>query len=433
MFTYPAAIQIPDFHHPVTATVRVPGSKSISNRALILAAAGQKKFLIRDILRSEDTELMVAALASLGWSSTWVENDLTIFPRESHPAINPLPIHVGNSGTTIRFLTAFLALYPGCYLFDGIPRMRERPIEDLLDALRQLNVDVCSARNNGCPPVELTTNGLHGGTVRINGERSSQFLTALLLALPFATGDSTIIPVGKTVSEPYLEMTLRMLQQFGISVSRSERGTYLIPGSQQTTITEYAIEPDASSASYWFAMAAITQGSIKVTGLNRNSLQGDHRFVDVLEQMGCRITSDANSLTVNGQPLRGIDVDMNAISDTVMTLAVVACFATGPTRIRNVEHIRFKETDRLKAICTEMQRLGVQVEEKHDEISIFPGAMQAASLETYNDHRMAMSLALAGIRIPGVIIQNPGCVVKTYPGYWQDWQQITGTTLKTLE
>jgi 3-phosphoshikimate 1-carboxyvinyltransferase len=334
-------------------------------------------------------------------------------------------LFVGNSGTTIRFLTAMLSLGEGTYRLDGIPRMRERPIRDLLDALNQLGVDAYSEAGNGCPPVVVNANGLHGGHVRIKADVSSQFLSGLMLVAPFAQGEETIIEIdGRLVSEPYVEMTIAMLQFFGLRITTNGRGTYRIPGRQSHGVCSYLVEPDASSASYFLAAAAITGGRITVAGLTRDSLQGDVRFVDILEEMGCRVEHCDAGITVHGRPLRGIDVDMNAISDTVMTLAAVALFADGPTTIRNVAHIRHKETDRIAALATELRKLGAGVEERADGLTITPRPLTGCAVDTYNDHRMAMSLALVGLKVPGVVVRNPGCVAKTYPGFWQDLEKL---------
>ena len=325
-------------------------------------------------------------------------------------------LDVKNSGTTMRFLTAILALGTGRYRLDGVKRMRERPIQDLLDALRQAGVQATSETKNGCPPVIVDAEGLRGGELTVRGDVSSQFLSGLLMAAPFADDNVTIHVEGPLVSIPYVAMTLAMLRQFGLIAEHEEYRVFRIPGRQEGGIEEYAIEPDASAASYFLAAAAITGGTITVPGLGRSSLQGDVAFADVLGRMGCTVTWDDHGITVAGGPLRGIDVDMNAISDTVMTLAAVACFAEGPTTIRNVAHIRHKETDRLAALATELRRVGAEVDETADGLAIQPRPLHGATIATYDDHRMAMSLALVGLRIPGIVIDDPGCVAKTYPG-----------------
>jgi 3-phosphoshikimate 1-carboxyvinyltransferase len=302
--------------------------------------------------------------------------------------------------------------------------MRERPIEDLLSALRQLGVKAMSETGNGCPPVVIEGRGLRGGSVRIRGDVSSQFLSGLLMAAPFAQGDITIDVEGPLVSWPYVAMTLAMMERFRLQVSVVGHRQFHIPGRQWSGLCGYDVEPDASAASYFWGAAAVTGGSVRVLGLTGDSLQGDVRFVDVLEEMGCTVVRAPDGWTVHGGPLRGIDVDMNDISDTVMTLGAVALFAEGPTTIRNVAHIRHKETDRLAALATELRRVGAEVEEFADGLRITPRPLRGAAIETYNDHRMAMSLALVGLKVPGVVITNPGCVGKTYPSFFADLEKL---------
>ena len=423
---YPDRLPIRPLDRPPDATVRVPGSKSITNRALVLAALTGKgdAWALRGALRSEDTELMVEALRTLGFRvlTEWEDAAVFVSSAEDGPLI-PSPgaeLFVGNSGTTMRFLTAMVGLGHGRFRLDGVPRMRERPIQDLLDALGQLGVRAFSERGNGCPPVVVEADGLAGGTVRIRGDISSQFLSGLLMAAPFARGEVAIEVEGPLVSRPYVAMTLAMMRHFGANVTAAGDRRFHVAGRRPAGVGSYTIEPDASAASYFFGAAAITGGTVTVPGLGRASLQGDVRFAEVLADMGCELTDGPDGLTVRGGPLRGIDADLNDISDTVMTLAAVACFADGPTTIRNVAHIRHKETDRLAALATELRRLGAEVEEFADGLTIRPAPLRGATVETYNDHRMAMSLALVGLRVPGVVITNPGCVAKTYPRFFED-------------
>jgi 3-phosphoshikimate 1-carboxyvinyltransferase len=343
--------------------------------------------------------------------------------------MNRADLFVGNSGTTMRFLSAMVCLGHGRYRLDGIPRMRERPIGDLLAALQQLGVNAVSERNDGCPPVVVEADGLPGGKLTIRGEVSSQFLSGLLLAAPYARDDVEIEIQGPLVSRPYVEMTLGMMDAWGLPVIRNTaKSSFRVSGRQRPVgDMRYRVEPDATAASYFFAAAALTSGQVAVCRLDRKSLQGDVVFVDLLEKMGCQVDRQAGSTTVQGASLHGIDVDMNDISDTVMTLAAVACFAEGPTTIRNVAHIRHKETDRLTALATELRRVGAGVEEFADGLTIIPRPLHGAEIETYNDHRMAMSMALIGLRVPGIIIKNPGCVAKTYPGFFNDLDKLRGS------
>jgi 3-phosphoshikimate 1-carboxyvinyltransferase len=388
-------------------------------------------------LRSEDTDLMAAALRTLG---VRVESDSDeiinvhgaggrLFP------VNGVELFLGNSGTSMRFLTAAVAAGHGRYRLDGVPRMRERPIEDLLSALRQLGADAHSEHHNGCPPVIVEAHGLHGGNVRIKGDISSQYLSALLMVAPLAERDVNVEVDGPLVSQPYVDMTIEMMRQFGATVEVARPSCFVIRRGMRTIRTNgdlhvYDIEPDASAASYFFGAAAITGGRIGIEfpeKLVPPVLQGDFRFVDILESMGCGPSTSSGSgmpWLVRGKRLHGIDVDMNDISDTVMTLGAVACFAEGPTRIRNVAHIRHKETDRIAALATELRRVGAAVEEHDDGLTIIPGPLHGAHIQTYNDHRMAMSMALIGLKVPGIVIDNPACVAKTYPGFFADLEKL---------
>ena len=427
MRTYPPTLEILPLMKSVDAVVSVPGSKSITNRALVLAALGSRDSacFLKGALRSEDTDVMVDCLTKLGFRLTCFNETIFVNYNESGRLIpaTSADLYVANSGTTIRFLTAMLAAGHGNYRLFGVPRMHERPIEDLLDALRQLGVSATSEAGTGCPPVRIETTGLRGGTVRIRADISSQYLSALMMAAPFADGPVRIKLEGPVVSEPYIQMTEFMMADFDYFIDRSTPGTFTI-GRSIPLRSEYAIEPDASAASYFFAIPAILGGRITVRGMKRGMLQGDVEFVDALARMGCVVTDSAEGIAVEGRPLRGIDIDMNAISDTMMTLAAVACFAEGPTTIRNVAHVRHKETDRIAAMATELRKLGATVDEFEDGLTITPWSLHGATVETYRDHRMAMSLGLIGLKVPGVVINDPGCVAKTYPGFWEDLDQL---------
>ena len=333
-------------------------------------------------------------------------------------------LFVSNSGTSLRFLTALVSLGHGRYRLDGVPRMRQRPVSDLLAALNGLGAVARSDASTGCPPVTVEASGLDGGYAFVKGDVSSQFLSGLLMVLPYGR-ETTIVEVqGALVSKPYVTMTLDVMEAFGVRAGRKVDHRYSVePGRYRGR--PYAIEPDASAASYFFALAAIWGGSVTVEGLGTMSLQGDVAFVDLLEHMGCRVERTRDSTTVHGGPLRAIDVDMNAISDTVMTLAVVGLFARGITRIRNVAHIRHKETDRIAAVAAELRKLGATVDEQPDGLVIIPpDRITPARIATYDDHRMAMSFALAGVVRPGITILDPGCVAKTYPGFWDDLEGL---------
>ncbi|MBM3997072.1 MAG: 3-phosphoshikimate 1-carboxyvinyltransferase [Planctomycetes bacterium] len=436
---YPHQIAIAPLTKPPHATVRVPGSKSITNRALVLAALTAHETVIDGALQSEDTEVMVDCLRRLGFTilPDWEAESIRVLHDSAQPRIpaSSADLYVANSGTTMRFLAAMVALGNGRYRLDGVPRMRERPIADLLNALDQLGVKAVCEFNNGCPPVVIEANGLPGGTVHIRGDTSSQFLSGLLMAGSMARGDVIIIVDGPLVSVPYVSMTVAMMRQFGLSVFTGRAGQFAVHAPQTPKVRwHYLVEPDASAASYFFGAAAITGGRVTIPRLTKHCLQGDVRFLDVLNRMGCEEIASTcrpdftsrreESITVHGGPLRGIDVDLNDISDTVMTLAAVACFAEGPTTIRNVAHIRHKETDRLAALATELRRIGAKVDEFADGLTITPAPLHGAVIQTYNDHRMAMSLALVGLKVPGIVIDNPACVAKTYPRFFDDLERL---------
>jgi len=410
---------------PVHGTVRVPGSKSITNRALALAALADGPTTLTNALFADDTERMMECLCALGFviEADAEREEITVWGRGGQIPATAATLFVGNSGTTARFITPVVALGNGTFTIDGVPRMRERPMGDLIQALRHLGVDAESVGANGCPPLRIQAHGLSGGACAVRADTSSQFLSGLLLAAPCADGAETRIGIeGPILSAPYIAITTTMIRQFGGVVHTSDDArTYLVPGRQQYRSPErYTVEPDASAASYFFAAAAITSGRVRVPGIGKDALQGDAAFVDVLEAMGCTVVRGEDFLEVAGTGgLRGVTWDMNAISDTVMTLAAVAPFADSPTVIENVAHIRHKETDRLSAIATELRRLGVSVEERADGMTIYPTTHLApATIQTYDDHRMAMAFALIGLRVRGVVIADPGCVAKTFPDYF---------------
>lgn len=422
MSDYPSELTVTPLPQAPKARVRVPGSKSITNRALIVAALAGGESTLTGALDSDDTRVMVDSLQKLGFQ---VEHDTGQSTIRVTGGGGRIPgaeasLHVANSGTSLRFLTALVSLGKGTYHLDGSPRMRQRPAADLLTALNRLGADACSDQNNGCPPLTVRADGLDGGHADVRGDVSSQFLSGLLMALPGARHPTTIEVQGTLVSVPYITMTLRVMESFGVAISnRQFRRFNIEPATYYGR--NYAIEPDASAASYFFAAAAVSGGSVTVEGLGQSSMQGDMGFVDVLEHMGCAVERSAASTTVTGGPLRGVDVDMNAISDTVMTLGSVAMFAEGMTRIRNVGHIRHKETDRISALATELRKLGATVEDQPDGLMILPPERIApARIATYDDHRMAMSMAVVGLRAPGITIEDPGCVAKTYPRFWED-------------
>ncbi|MBM3495124.1 MAG: 3-phosphoshikimate 1-carboxyvinyltransferase [Armatimonadetes bacterium] len=418
---------------PIRACPTLPGSKSITNRALILAALADGPSTITGALLSDDTHHMARALSALGIGVTVdvEEAEITVDGANGALPESSAQLDIGNAGTAARFLTPMLALGSGRYRLDGDERMRQRPIEPLLHALRQIGADARSERGTGCPPLVVQASGLQGGHVVLDASASSQFLTGLLLSAPHARTAVSISVGSELASEPYIQMTIRMMADWGIDVHLparhpvSERSAYHVPAPQHWPGRRYHVQPDASAASYFLAAAALTGGSVRIEHLGRASLQGDVRFAEVLGAMGCHIAWTPNSVALTAPTaLCGVDVDMNGISDTVMTLAAIAPFADGPTRIRNVAHIRLKECDRLAAITTELRRLGVRCDEHPDGITIHSSRPSGAVVDTYNDHRIAMSFALIGLRVPGVAIRNPACVSKTFPGYFAELERV---------
>lgn len=420
------AILMQPVNHPVKGRIRPPGSKSLTNRALTVAALAQGTSHLTGVLDSQDTRVMIDSLQRLGLA---VRHEAEACTLEITGCGGQIPnstaeLWLENSGTSIRFLTALCSLGRGTYRLDGSERMRERPIGELVSGLQQWGVDLACELGTECPPVKIQGSGLRGGLARIPGNISSQFLSAMLMAAPLAQENVEIQLVGDLVSEPYIDMTLGVMAKFGVQVETPGDGRYCV-NRQVYHATDYDIEPDASAASYFFALAAVTGGEISVDGLSRWSLQGDVHFVDALERMGCDVRFEPQSITVRGKPLKGIEIDMNAISDTAQTLAAVAPYASSPTRIYNVKHMRFKETDRISALVNELRRVGIQVDEADDGLTIYPGVPQPGTIETYNDHRMAMSFALLGLRAPGISIADPGCTAKTYPQFFQDLARLT--------
>jgi|EP01047_Picozoa_sp_COSAG01_P013097 3-phosphoshikimate 1-carboxyvinyltransferase len=425
-----SSLTVSPFPAPTTSTWVVPGSKSMTNRALVLAALVDGSTTCKGVLHSDDTRHMTNALRKMGVEIE-VQGPTTVVVRGGRSRLRAPPagesLFIGNSGTTVRFLAAFAALVPGTVTFTGDEHMAKRPISDLVDALTALGVEVECA--SGCPPLTVHGRGFPAGSVAIPGTKSSQYFSALLLSAGLAAGPVSISVVGELVSRPYVRMTIQMVQDFGGQIEETSEGGFRVqpvPGGSyacQGGVCE--IEPDASSASYPFAVAAATRSTIRVPSLNARSLQGDYAFVDILAQMGCGVTKHADWTEVSGppqgQPLKGLDVDMHHISDTVMTLAALAPLCAGPTTIRNVANIRIKETDRLVAIVNELRRLGQGVEHGEDWLTITPKLpVRPAEVECYADHRIAMAFAVLGTAVPGVTITDPGCTAKTYPAFFAD-------------
>ncbi len=407
------------------AKVTVPGSKSYTNRALLAAALARGSSTLTGALFSDDTRYMAQALNALG-ISVHQDPDRCRFEIEGADGAVPdteVELFVGNAGTAARFLTAMLALGPGRYRLDGVERMRERPMAHLIEALRGLGIRIEEHGSPGCFPITISGRERQQGEarVRLPGSASSQFISGLLLASPYLGSVVEVEVDGELVSKPYLDMTIDVMQAFGAHVeSVQPYQRFRVAAGQHYRGCEYAVEPDASAASYFFAAAAITGGRVRVEGLGTRSRQGDLGLVDILAKMGARVEKEADATTVTGTgQLRGVEVDMKNLSDVAQTLAVVAPFASSPTRVTGIGFIRKKETDRVGAVVRELQRLGARAEEEADGYTIHPGPVQGGEVETYDDHRMAMSFALLGLKIPGITILNPACTSKTFPHYFE--------------
>ena len=397
--------------------VTVPGSKSYTHRLLIAAALASGSSRILSPLRSEDTRFTAEGLRQLG------------IPVEDHGSFMTVhgtggvlapsgEIDLGNSGTSVRLLTGICALGKGPYTITGTKRMQERPIQDLLDGLTQLGVQAVSLAGNGCPPIEIRGGEIDGGRVDLNCKVSSQYLSSILLMAPLSRKGIDIRVSQGPVSKPYVDMTLEVMETLGIEFARDGYTAFRVPGGQAYLPGEYVVEPDASQAGYFWGAAAITGASITVAGLSGKSGQGDIKFAEVFAQMGCRVEERSEGICVTGGKLRGVTVDMADMPDMVPTLAVVAAFAEGTTEIRNVAHLKAKESDRFGAVVTELKKLGIVAECSDSGMTIVGGAPKGAAIHTYEDHRMAMSFSLAGLRVPGVFIENEACVSKSFPNYW---------------
>ncbi len=415
-------------------TITVPGSKSHTNRALICAALAEGRSRLDGVLFADDTRAMMDSLRRLGIDldadAETASVEMTGCGGEIPPG--PAEVDVVQSGTTGRFLLALLALGPGPYVIDGHPQLRARPVGPMVDAIRQMGTTVVG----DSLPIRVEGPPMGGGTVVVPGNASSQFLSGLLMSAPFATVDAaeaesnrpvmTIeVAGGELVSRPYVELTLATMADFGVYVGL-DGSRFLVPSARYQA-TKLAIEPDASAATYFFAAAAITGGRVRITGLGTNTVQGDLGFVGLLQQMGATVSQGADWTEVVGPDrLRGIDVDMADMSDAAQTLAIVATFAETPTRVTGIGFIRHKETDRVTAVVTELQRRGIEASLDDDGFTIKPGPAQPGTVETYDDHRMAMSFALLGLRHPGIAIADPGCVAKTFPDYFSVLDRLRG-------
>lgn len=414
----------------IAGEIHLPGSKSLSNRALLLAALASGVTEITNLLDSDDTNYMLNALQKLGVAfQRSADRRRCTVVGQGHAFTVPgrTELFLGNAGTAMRPLCAALCLGEGEFILTGEPRMEERPIGALVDALRQAGGQIDYLKREGYPPLAIVANGLRGGRVTIDGSISSQFLTAMLMASPLAQADTTIVVEGDLVSKPYIDITLHTMAQFGVAVENHAYQEFLMQGNQRyQTPGHFLVEGDASSASYFMAAAAIKGGKVKVTGIGKGSIQGDVRFAEVLAAMGATVEWGDDYMVVGQGHLHGIDMDMNHIPDAAMTIATTALFAEGKTAIRNIYNWRVKETDRLHAMATELRKVGATVVEGEDFIEITPPAqLHHAAIDTYNDHRMAMCFSLLALGPAGITINDPKCTAKTFPDYFEKLQSIS--------
>lgn len=414
----------------INGEIFLPGSKSLSNRALLIAALANGVTKITNLLVSEDIEHMLNALKILGVEYTLSEcgtECIVVGNNGFFKTDEPLELYLGNAGTAMRPLCAALAASEGEFVLTGEERMKERPIGHLVDALTQLNADIEYLENKDYPPLKISGKALTGKTVSINGSISSQFLTAILMITPLLKTNTNIDIEGELVSKPYIDITLDIMSKFGIEVQNNDYKSFTVKGDQSyQSVDRYMVEGDASSASYFLAAGAIKGGEITVHGVGKLSVQGDKNFADVLEKMGAEVHWNDESITVVGKPLIGIDMDMNHIPDAAMTIATTALFAKGPTTIRNIYNWRVKETDRLAAMATELRKVGAEVVEGEDYISITPPkSLKHAEIDTYNDHRVAMCFSLIALSDTPVTINDPKCTAKTFPDYFDKLAQVS--------
>jgi 3-phosphoshikimate 1-carboxyvinyltransferase len=417
---------------PLSATVRVPGSKSLTNRALLISALSLGTTRLTNALFSDDSRYFAEALQALGFAVHLdpEQVEMTVTGQGGRIPAQKAELFIGNAGTAARFLSAFLTIGHGEYILDGDSRMRERPIGDLVASLAQLGAQIepLVAQHSSLVtlPLKIMASSLPGGKTAVSGDISSQFLSALLMVAPYAQNPVEISLSTDLNSKPYVDMTLAAMSDFGVDVQREGYNRFVVPLTRYAPRATYSIESDASAASYFFAAPAICGGTVRVENILRQSKQGDIAFLDVLQKMGCSVTETHHSLLVTGaSQLNGIDIDMRDIPDTAQTLAAIAPFACSPTRIRGIASARLKETDRVAATCAELARLGVCVDEHPDGITIHPCSnFRTTTIQTYNDHRMAMAFSLIGLRVPGITIENPGCVSKTFPGYFDALENL---------
>lgn len=405
-------------------TARVPGSKSLTHRMLIAASLARGDSVIENALLSRDTELTREGLSRMGARIVQEGGRISISGTGADLTPSPDPIYLENSGTSMRLLSAVAVLGKGEYILTGSRRMNERPVGELLSAINALGAVAEALSPGGCPPVRIKCRPLTGSHVYVDCRKSSQFLSALLLISPYCPAGLAVSVSGGLVSRPYVDLTLSVMNSFGVTVRREGYENFSVSGKELYLPGRYEVEPDASAASYFFAAGAITGNPVTVPGLSLFSAQGDAGFVRVLEKMGATVREGRQGITVSGGELKGLTVDMGDMPDVVPTLAAVAAFAKGTTRIQNVAHLKVKESDRLGAMVRELSRMGILASTDGETLTVEGGVPKPASIETYEDHRIAMSFAVAGLKAPGTVIRDPGCVEKSFPDFWDQWEKM---------
>ena len=398
--------------------VSVPGSKSYTHRILIASALSDGICRIDNALDSEDTKITIGALKQMGITINSNDNRFIVHGTNGEFRQTSGPLFLGNSGTSMRLLTALASLGKGRYVLTGTERMKERPIQDLLDALIQMGVSAHSVNNNGCPPVAIKGGGVKGGRININCETSSQYLSAVLLTAPFTEQNLEINVIKGPVSKPYIDMTINVMKKFGIEIVRDDYSYFKVQQGQKYRAGSYYVEPDCSQAGYFWGAAAITGACIKVKGITKDTHQGDIHFTRLLEEMGCNVLHEKDGISVTGGSLSGIEADMSDMPDMVPTLAVVSAFAKGTTIIKNVKHLKVKESDRLASVANELLKMGIESSITDTGLVINGGKPHGAEISTYKDHRIAMSFAIAGLKVPGVFVKDEKCVEKSFPKFW---------------
>ncbi len=404
--------------------IDVPGSKSYTHRLLIASALSDGRCTLMNCLKSEDTVLTLETIRLMGVKIEEFESEIVVHGSNGVIKAYDKPIYLGNSGTSMRLLTGVAALGDGEYTLTGTERMSQRPIQDLLDGLNSLGVKARSINNNGCPPVAIKGGKIKGGHIELKCNISSQFLSSVLLISPYTQEGIKIKVVEGPVSKPYIDMTIDIMAKLGVDVRRDEYTGFAVDGRQKYRAGSYYVEPDCSQAGYFWAAAAISGSEIKVKGIAKDSRQGDLKLTGLLEKMGCKIYFESDGITVRGGSLTGIDTDMSDIPDMVPTLAVVAAFADGTTVIKNVEHLKAKESNRLSAVINELTKTGIEAKSVGSDLVVKGGTPAGAHIETYDDHRIAMSFAVAGLKVPGIFIKNEKCVEKSFPNFWDVFNKL---------